>query len=124
MANPQIGSQIFIKMTGTEPLVPAMRVQDITREQVDGHAFLEIGKRGGRSVVTTVVDTSTPNALTDVYRGLMGTLVTVILSDGKSIASVMVHSVERTGAKKCVTPVGGLNGGTWLLTCQWDLQAS
>lgn len=124
MATPQIGSFSFITMRGARPLAPALRVEEITRDNADGHAFRDIGSRADRVEVVTLVDNSAPATLEVNYRALMGTLVTVAMPEGLSITNVMVHDVRVEGVFKTLTPVGGIAAGTWVVQAVWSLQAA
>lgn len=124
---PAIGGSTFIRLDGVAPLAAAMEVEIITRAQVDGEAYRQLGKRGDVVTLVSVVDTNIPDTLIDVYRGYKGTLQTVVLSDGasqKTVNNVMVLNVKRSRAKKVLTPVGGVSGGSWILTAEWTLQAA
>lgn len=124
---PSIGGSQFIRLDGPAVLAAAMEVEEITRPQVDGEAYRQLGKRGEVVTMVSEVDTNTPETLIDTYRAFKGTLQPVVLTDGtsgKTINNVMVRGVKRVRAKKVLTPVGGVNVGSWMLTVEWTLQAA
>ena len=98
------------------------RVEEITRAHVDGIAFRKIGKRGAPFSMTSLVDVgsaATAKSTYTTYKATEGSLVTLVDDAGNSWANVMVLSVRRGGVKRTYTPVGGISGGGWLLSCQW-----
>jgi hypothetical protein len=111
MATPQIGGKSFLTWAGPAVLPAAMAVQEITRDNADGHAFAREGKRAAVCNVLTMVDVS--SATTEIAECLAfkGTLQTVKNIDGASV-------------KALGNPVGGVNAGAWLVTMQWELQAT
>lgn len=122
MANPSIGGIEFIVMRGPRPVNPAERVGEITRPRVDGHAFERLGKRGQPVTLQTEVDVSNVSTAFAAYLALQSTFVTVVDPDGQSFSNVLVLGVAKVASKKVLTPQGGVNGGDWMLTAQWQLQ--
>jgi hypothetical protein len=108
-------------MAGALPSDPEERVEDITRPEIDGHAFRRLGKRGAAVQVTTEVDTANATTALAAYRALIGTLVSVVRSDGATVTQVLVQDVTGVHTKKLTGAAGGVNGGNWLLTAQWTL---
>lgn len=121
---PQIGSYQFLNRKGDDPLAPVTEVDDITRANVDGHAWTDQGKHSKKTTWITIVDDPAPDSLIDGYRAYRGTLQTVKCPDGKTISNVMVLDVQRVEVKKVIGPVGGISAGSWILTARWELQAS
>lgn len=122
-----IDSNTVLTMTGAMALGAGERVEDIRRPHVDGVAFRKTGKRGPRVSVTTTLDLGSAAACKselETYVATMGTLVTVLDAIGNQWANVMVHDVQRLGAKAHLGAVGGINGGNYLLMCRWILQAT
>jgi hypothetical protein len=124
MATPQIGGKSFLTWAGPAVLPAAMAVQEITRDNADGHAFAREGKRAAVCNVLTMVDVS--SATTEIAECLAfkGTLQTVKNIDGASVTNVMVRDVRQVDTKALGNPVGGVNAGAWLVTMQWELQAT
>ena len=122
MATPSIGSNLFIEFEGELPIPRRMTVDEITRPQQNGHAFLEVGQRANKVTVRTTVDTNDPEALANTHASLQGSLVTVVTPDGTSLANVMVEKYRKLDSKRCVSVVGGLNSGVWILVSEWTLQ--
>jgi hypothetical protein len=100
---------------------PEERVEDITRPEIDGHCFRRLGKRGAAVQVTTEVDTANATTALAAYRALIGTLVSVVRSDGATVTQVLVQDVTGVNTKKLTGAAGGVHGGNWLLTAQWTL---
>ena len=120
-----IGGFNFIRLRGG--IHPVAEVpQEITRPNVDGHAFRRFGKRGMSSLWESVVDLTQANVSTTIagYRALQGTLVTLVDEAGDSYTNVMVRSV-RIGSVFAVTKaVGGLASGSnrYMLMATWEIQ--
>lgn len=126
MATPAIGSKNFITMAGYEGLIVVDRVVDVSRDGVDGHAFLEVGKRSNVVTVVTEADVANVVATESGYHALEKTFVTVTTPHGKSIANVFVHSVH-VSAQAFIRSAGGLLGGAvagGIVRATWELQAT
>lgn len=123
-----IGGRTVISITGDLDLGTGERLEDITRANVDGRSFRKVGKMGTPFEVTTVVDLVTAGAAAsefEAYEGLQGTLVSVVDDTGQTVQNVAVLDVRRTGpVVRVVSPVGGVNGGGYLLTARWSLVAT
>lgn len=124
MANPSIGGITVLTMNGQAPQDPKTDVADITRNGADGHAWIDIAKRGDQVTVQTEADVSSPATTRAAYRALKGTLVSVVLPDSDTIDLVMVLAVMPGMAKKCLLPQGGLVAGSWILPCTWVLKGT
>lgn len=122
MATPTIGGYEFIEFEGELPIPRRMTVDEITRPQQNGHAFIEAGQRANKVTVRTTVDTNDPTALANSHAALQATLVTVVAPDGTSLTNVMVEKYRKLNSKRCVSVVGGIAGGVWILTSEWTLQ--
>jgi hypothetical protein len=119
-----IGGKQFLTWRGPKVSPLAMAVAEITRSGVDGHAFQQQGYRAPAVGVVTSVDTSSPESLSTQYQALQGTFVTVVNVDGETVANVMVLGVRILSTKKVELAVGGIEAGSWILTAQWELQAT
>ena len=120
-----IGGRSVLRLTGNLEPATGERLQDITRAGVDGVAYRKVGKRAGRTQVTTLVDlgsSSAVNSEMEAYKALQGTLVTVVTESGGTYSNVAVLSVVQLPVQRTLSAVGGINGGTHLLRCQWVLQ--
>jgi len=124
--NPSIGSQTFIRKQGPSALALATVVQEITRNNSDGHAWLEIGRRASPVTWITEVNSNAPDTLESSYMALKGTLQTVVTEDGKSFLNVMVLDCEVLEKRKTLNGLGGIsaNGHGWHVTARWVLQGS
>lgn len=119
-----IGGKEFLTWQGPKLVTGSMQVSEITRDGFSGHAFNELGVRAFPVSVTTSVDTDDAETLGNQYLDLQGTFVTVVNVDGESVSNVMVVAVRIVRTKKVLSPVGGLTAGDWIITAQWELQAT
>lgn len=119
-----IGGKQVLTWRGPKVVTAAMQVAEITRAGVNGHAFQETGIRAFSVSVTTSVDTDEPEELTNDYLDLQGQLVTVTNIDGEVVQNVMVVAVRILGTQPTLLAVGGITNGGWILTAQWELQAT
>jgi hypothetical protein len=122
MATPSIGGYQFIEFQGELPIPRRMTVDEITRPNIDGHAFVQVGQRANKVSIRTTVDTADPTSLANSHSSLQASLVTVVCPDGTSLSNVLVERYRKLDAKFCVSVVGGLAGGSWILTSEWTLQ--
>jgi len=120
-----IGGRTVLRLTGNLEPGTGERLQDITRAGVDGVAYRKVGKGAGRTQITTLVDlgsSSAVNSEIEAYKALQGTLVTIVTENGGSYTNVAVLNVTSLPVQKTISAVGGVNGGTHLLRCQWVVQ--
>lgn len=119
-----IGGSSFITLRGS--INPTgTDVIEITRPGVDGHAFMDMGKHAGKSQMQSIADVSNASgakAAILAYKALKGTLITVTDDTGQQYTNVLVQEVIATNPKNVKTPVGGLVGGSYLLSANWVLQ--
>ena len=105
-----------------------MQLEEITRENVDGIALWELGKRAAPIQVETVVDVNDGAAVKstmEAYKVLQGTLVTVTDDAANAWTNVAVLDVELVFAHKIATASGGLSATKgWFLRARWTLQAT
>jgi len=100
-------------------------IEDITRPGIDGHSYKKIGTRAPVVTLETLVDVSSAGNAEghiDACVALKGSLVTVKYTDGSNDEHVAVLDVEPVRVKQVKTPVGGVNGGSWLVTMRWQMQ--
>ena len=120
---PSIGGYTMITIKGV-PTPPATMVAEITRPNVDGHAYVAQGSRAPVELLSSRVDLVSAAAAGNeivAYRALCSTLVTYVDDVGNTWTNVMVLSV-RASYKYVATPVGGVNGGNYLVSAQWQVQ--
>ncbi len=120
-----IGGRTVLDMTGTLEPATGEGLQDISRPGVDGTAYRKTGKRASRSQITTLVDLGSSGGVDSeiaAYKALQGTLVTVVDAAGISWTNVAVLRVNVLPYKHTIQAVGGVNGGSYLLRCQWVVQ--
>ena len=122
---PSIGSFNFIRLRGG-PNPTAEVPQEITRPNLDGHAYRKFGKRGARDLYTSTVDVATGSIKTtiDGYRALQGTLVTLTDEAGSVYNNVMVIAVNVASPFIVHNCVGGEASGNdrYVLQARWELQ--
>ena len=117
-----IGGNSVISLRGQIDSGEGERLENITRAHVDGVAFRKVGKRGAPFAMTSLVDCASASAAKSTfgtYKALEGTLTTVVDDAGNSWSNVAVLNVRRNSIRQVYTPVGGVAGGGWLLSCQW-----
>ena len=124
MANPSIGGHSFIFLRGAIDLATGTRTQDITRANVDGVAFRQIGKRSDDFDVISEGDVDVVSTAVNAYKALEGTLVTVVDDAGVSETNVAVRRVVKLSAEYRANVVGGITAGNWWLRCQWTLRCT
>lgn len=117
-----IGGQTVFTMRGPRPKPQTQSYLDVTRPNVDGHELVEIGLRADRTTLTCEVDTNSPSSLTTTMQAMEGTTVTIVTPENISITDVLVYSVKLTESRRFVAAVGGVNGGVWMLTYQFEIQ--
>ena len=104
------------------------RLEDTTRPGVDGVSYRRIGKKSESFQLRTFTDAASAAAakalVATTYKGLQGTLVTVVDDMGNTWNNVAVLAVDPVSVKGVNTPVGGVVGGVVLLECLWTLQAT
>jgi len=124
MSSSSIGGYTMITVRGT-PQPAGMVLADITRANVDGHAYQEQGYHAAPEFLTSIVDLTTAAGVkTEIegYKALQATLVTIVDDLGNSWTNVAILSVRTSGGKYVACPVGGVNGGNYLLSAQWQVQ--
>lgn len=119
--NPAVGDLEFVTFRGVEPADPVMRLKEITREGIDGHAFMEIGKRGVPVRIIAEGDVDDVAALRTDLQALVSAFVTVTFSDGGTVEQVLVLDAQVADEKFTGSPVGGLTGGAWWVTVAFTL---
>jgi len=121
-----IGGRSVLSIDGDFDLATGEQLEDITRANVDGISYRKLGKRGHPFQLISLVDVATAGAAKaelEAYKALQGTLVTVVDDTGASVSQLAVLSVRRAGpVRRVVNPVGGVNGGSYLLAARWDLE--
>ena len=123
---PSVGSVTVLTMKG-RVTAAAPAVEEITRRGVDGHAYVQVGKRAPECQLLTELDVSGSSGVaTHINAGqaLCATFVTVKHPTGETVANVAVLKCELVGTKKIASAVGGVNGGDTLCTLRWTVQAS
>lgn len=121
-----IGGRTVLRLKGIIEPATGEKLQDITRPGVDGVAYRKVGKRASRTQLTTIVDLASGNVETEIdeYKALEGTLVTIVDEAGITWSNVAVLMVRPLPIRRVASSVGGINGGTRILTCQWVVQAT
>lgn len=120
----QIGTLNFIRMDWSRNL-QGEAVRRLERPGGDGVALQKLGKRATPTRARTIVDVIDQAAIAtlvsaaNTYRG---TIVTVVEDDGTSVSGVCVINCVKVQSRYVLTPVGGINGGNWLVTLDWVLQ--
>lgn len=121
----QIQNYFFVTKKGMDPIGPAMRIDDITRDGVDGQAYRQKAKRAPVVMWETEVDTNAPTLLFEAYQALQGTLQTVYGDDLQPFSNVAILDVQRVHVKRVLNPVGGVTpGGIWVLKAHWTMQGT
>ena len=120
-----IASETFLTLKGLmQPM--GVKAQDITRPNVDGRAFLKIGKRGDRFRMLGVRPVNSIAQIAtrmNAYKALECSLQTVVDDAGNSANNVMVHNVRGITYRRVTTAVGGAwTGATFLVVTQWELE--
>src|ERR1017187_2599808 len=111
ITNPSVGSVTVLTMRGR--VTPcAQMLEEITRRGVDGHAYVQIGKRAPVSQLVTELDctdaTDVANHIKD-GQALIGTFVSVVHPTGDSCDNVCVLTCEMLGTKTVIRGAGGIN---------------
>lgn len=105
--------------------VKGEHVEVFARPGVNGHAAKKLGTRSRDFYLETWVDLTTADqrrVVYNAYRGMMGSLVTVVDDYGRTDSNVLVLDVWLLPDGKYVaTPVGGVIEGNYLLHCGWRL---
>ena len=114
----------FIRLS--RPAMPiGERVKDITRPNVDGHAFRKIGKRAPPSEFVSLVDVATLAGVQTVmqsYAAMQGAVVTVTDDLANVWADAVVLAVEVTEAAAVAGAVGGLNApSVAIVRARWTI---
>lgn len=123
---PSIGTETFISLSG-RVLPIAETVEEISRANEDGHEFRTTGKRSAPTEHVSVSDElskSDAKLAEDAYRAMRGTLQTVTYPDGQSRSNVMVLDVQVVSVECGEVPVGGVNGGSVIVTARWTLMGT
>jgi len=121
-----IGGYTVMIVSG-ELAAPAATGAEISRSGVDGHAWKDRGVKGERATLSTVTDfTSDANmeAAAANYRALQSAYVTVIDRGGHTWDNVFVEHVTITQRSVAAAAVGGVNGGNYILKCEWQALAT
>jgi len=119
----QIGAYYFHKLS-RRVSPAATEVEDVTRRAVSGIAVRSLGTRGDEFELTgstDVADTTAVAALYLGYKALQGTLVAIVI-DGVTFSNYLVIGVEITDWNLVATPVGGINGGAYVVESQWKMR--
>jgi len=107
------------------PAPAGMLLADITRPNVDGHAYQEQGYHAPVVYLTSIVDLAdAAEVQTEIegYAALQGTLITVVDDLGNSWTNVAVLSVRSDGGRYVACPVGGIYAGNYIVTAYWQMQ--
>ncbi len=101
----------FISLQGATQRL-GQRLEEITRDGVDGHAYRKQGKRGMPFQMIGVMDCDTLSGATTTYnalKGIEGSIVSVIDDVGDSLSGVALLSVEKQSIRKVLSGVGGVS---------------
>ena len=119
-----IGTLEFIRLDWSrQPQGEAVR--RIERPGGDGVAYQSLGKRSRPTraiAVVDVTDAAAVDTLVQAANTYRGSLQTVVEDDGTSTDDVMVLNVTKLEARFVLTPVGGINGGNWIVRLEFVLQ--
>lgn len=116
-----IGSNNFIRMSG--PQVPALAIAmaTINRKGRDGEVFRSDARKVPEVIqrtVTYVTSAGDANSADDVYKALIGSLVTVVDDHGRSVSNVMVLGAQVDFIQAVTTATATASHlvyGSWLL---------
>lgn len=102
-------------------------IEDITRPGADGHSYRTLGLKSPASTVQTAVDcadATTVQTVKATYRGLVGSIVTVIDAKGTTHTNIIVEGVD-IQEQPIVGAAGILTGSspTFLVRASWRLRA-
>ena len=127
MSIPYIGPYYFLAMDGELIAPNALILEEITRPGVAGAAWRIVGQRGRPFRVHTIVDVSTILAAYNLlynYRGLIGTLNTLIDPLGNTYADCMVLECNTQQPAAFQGGIGGTSGSSsgYLVAADWLLQ--
>lgn len=114
MALPSIGGQSFISISGRPDLL-GQKVEEITRPNVDRHAWRTTGLRAeptSHTCQVDVVDLNTAAALVVTMKALEATLVTVVFDDGQTHDNVLIQNVKHVSTQAGLAAAGGVSAGT------------
>lgn len=117
-----IGGVSFLTKQGPSTLEPLETVEEISRDNVDGHAFRRRGQKSEPVEWITEADVDDPEFTQLLYHSMQGEIVTVVDEDATDTDDVMIVKVEVIGKKKIVGAVGGITAGSWMVTARWILQ--
>ena len=121
---PSIGGYTVITIGGVP--TPLAEVEDeITRDNVDGHAYRRKGKRAPPYALLAQVDYSSgSNRTTGIanFAALQGTLVTIVDDTGTSWTLQKVRSARVVAKQNMATAVGGVNNGSCMLVMEFICQ--
>lgn len=119
-----IGSETFVSLEGL-PIPLGERPEEVTRPGADGHAYRKSGKEAPevrlRSTVD-VADAATAHSKVTTYLGMRSTIVDVVDDTGETWTNVLIVEVAPEMPQKVATPVGGLNGGAYVVRARWRLR--
>ena len=124
MARPKVGSIEFITMVGEQVEDPQKEFEDITRAEINGHAFRNKAKRGRKVTLFCNRDTVNPTTMEASILGLIGTYVDVIFPSGITRQQVFIHhGTAIQEVNKIVTPVGGIESSSaWMFKVRFVVQ--
>jgi len=114
----------FISLRGTIA-AQGEQVEEITRPNVDGHAYAKRGKRGLVMRMRSAADGDDAAGLQTTlvgYKALEGSLVTVIDDFENEWENVLVLEVTPVRQMRLAAAAGGLTAGLYLIECDWTLQ--
>ena len=117
-----IASAVFIRLDG-DVEGKGMELSEITRPGVNGRAWKQEGVRGKPFELTGTVDVvsfAAADATISYYLGLQGSVVSFV-QNSLSYSNFLVLSVSNCHKTPLGTAVGGINGGSVLLTSRWSL---
>jgi len=106
-----------------------------TRLGADGAAYRQAGKRPKPGTILSIVDLASAAACREEFEAYQAMVaddpITVIDSLAVQHDLVQVLDVdllqldrEHFGIVPVETPVGGINGGSWLLFCVWTVEST
>ena len=122
---PSIGGYSMLTIRGEFQSL-GQTVEPITRPNIDGEALRIVGQRGQPFVMRSLVDVDDAAAAeteAGIYKGLQGTLVTIVDDHGQTHTNVAVLAVRVMRKRAVKTAAGGLSTSQgYLVTAIWVLQ--
>lgn len=116
----------FLAILNGSVNLSGINLEEITQPGVDGVAYIDVGIRGDKFELLTVVDLDNPAAQVlekIIYASFQGSLVQVTDHLNLAYNNILVHRVTPVREFILFTPVGGIsnNAGTMLIA-RWILE--